>query len=79
MTVGALLAISAMVIAGLVTRPAIGGLVALGTQVAESGATPTPVVAAGIGVLQRRLVVAERVSFALAVLAVAAMASARYI
>ena len=79
LTVGALLAISAIVIAGLVTRPTIGGLVALGTQVAESDATPTPDVAARIGVLQRRLVVAERVSFALAVLAVAAMASARYI
>ena len=79
LTVGALLAISAIVIAGLVTRPTIGGLVALGKQIAESGASPTPVVAARIGVLQRRLVVAERVSFALAVLAVAAMASARYI
>jgi len=79
LTVGALLAISAIIIAGLITRPTIGRLVSLGTQVAESGGTPTPVLAAGIGALQRRLVVAERASFALAVLAVAAMASARYI
>lgn len=79
LTVGALLAISALLVAGLGTRPTIGRLVSLGKQVAESGGTPTPVLAARIGSLQRRLVVAERVSFALAVLAVAAMASARYI
>ena len=79
MTVGALLAISAIFVAGLVTRPTIGRLVSLGKQVAESGGAPTPVLASRIGGLQRRLVVAERVSFALAVLAVVAMASARYI
>ncbi|HET9724885.1 MAG TPA: hypothetical protein VFR44_13735, partial [Actinomycetota bacterium] len=79
LTVGALLAISAIIVAGLVTRPTIGRLVSLGKQVAESGGTPMPVLAARIGSLQRRLVVAERASFALAVLAVAAMASARYI
>jgi hypothetical protein len=77
--VGALLAISAIIIAGLVTLPTIGGLVSLGEQVAETGGTPTPVLAARVGALQRRPVVAERVSFALAVLAVTAMASARYI
>jgi hypothetical protein len=60
LTVGALLAISAIIIAGLVTRPTIGRLVALGKQVAQSGGTPTPVVATRIGAPQRRLVVAER-------------------
>ena len=79
LTVGALLAISAIIIAGLVTRPTIGRLVSLGKQVAESGGTPSPELAARIGALQRRLVVAERVSFALVLLAVVAMASARYI
>jgi uncharacterized membrane protein len=79
LTVGALLAISGVVVAGLVTRPTIGRLVSLGKQVAESGGTPSPELAARIGALQRRLVVAERVSFALVLLAVVAMASARYI
>ena len=79
LTVGALLAISAIIVAGLVARPTIGRLMSFGKQVAQSGGTPTPEVATRIGALQRRLVVAERVSFALAVLAVAAMASARYI
>ena len=79
LTVGALLAVSAIIVAALFTRPTIGRLVFLGRQVSESGGTPTPELAARIGALQRRLVVAERVSFALAILAVAAMASARYV
>jgi uncharacterized membrane protein len=79
LTVGALLAISGLVVAALVTRPAIGRLVSLGKQVAESGGIPMPETAARIGALQRRLVVAERVSFALVLLAVVAMASASYV
>ena len=78
LTVGGLLAISGLVVAATVTRPTIGRLVALGKQVAESGSPPTPEIAAQIGTLQRRLVVAERVSFSLVLLAVVAMASARY-
>ena len=38
-----------------------------------------PETASWIGTLQRRLVVAERVSFSLVLLAVVAMASARYL
>lgn len=80
LTVGALLAISGLVVAAVLTRPSIGRLVSLGKQVAESGNTPpTPETAARIGALQRRLVVAERVSFSLVLLAVVAMASARYL
>ena len=79
LTVGALLAISGLSVAAAVTRPTIGRLVALGRQVAEWGGPPTPETAAGIGALQHRLVVAERVSFSLVLLAVVAMASARYI
>ena len=79
LTVGALLAISGLVVAATLTRPTIGRLVALGKQVAESGATPSPEMTARVGTLQRRLVVAERVSFSLVVLAVVAMASARYV
>lgn len=79
LTVGALLAISGLVVAASLTRPTIGRLVSLGKQVAESGGTPPPETAARIGALQRRLVVAERVSFSLVLLAVVAMASARYL
>jgi uncharacterized membrane protein len=79
LTVGALLAISGLVVAAVLTRPTIGRLVSLGRQVAESGGTPTPETGARIGLLQRRLVVAERVSFSLVLLAVVAMASARYL
>ena len=57
----------------------IGRLVSLGKQVAESGGAPLPETAARIGALQRRLVVAERVSFSLVLLAVVAMAAARYL
>jgi len=79
LTVGALLAISGLVVAAVLTRPTIGRLVSLGRQVAESGGTPMPETAARIGALQRRLAVAERVSFSLVLLAVVAMASARYL
>lgn len=79
LTVGAVLAISGLVVAAAVTRPTIGRLVALGRQVAESDGPPTPETAARIGALQHRLVVAERVSFSLVLLAVVAMASARYL
>lgn len=79
LTVGALLAISGLVVAGAVTRPTIGRLVSLGKQVTESGGPPPPETAARIGALQHRLVLAERVSFSLVLLAVVAMASARYL
>ena len=79
LTVGALLAISGLGVAASVTRPTIGRLITLGGQVAASGGPPPPETAARIGSLQRRLVVAERVSFSLVLLAVVAMASARYL
>jgi hypothetical protein len=79
LTVGAVLAIAGLGVAASLTRPTIGRLVSLGKQVAESGAPPTPETAARIGSLQHRLVIAERVSFSLVLLAVVAMSSARYI
>ena len=79
LTVGALLAIAGLGVAASVTRPTIVRLVAVGKQVAESGGPPTPETAARMGRLQRRLVVAERISFSLVLLAVVFMASARYI
>jgi len=79
LTVGGLLAISGLVVAAVVTRPTIGRLVALGRKVAGSGGPPSTEQATRIGALQRRLVVAERASFSLVLLAVVAMASARYL
>lgn len=79
LTVGALLAISALGVAASVTRPTIVRLVGLGTQVARLGGTASPELASQIGGLQRRLVLAERASFTLVLLAVMAMASARYL
>jgi uncharacterized membrane protein len=79
LTVGALLALLGLGAAALVTRPTIRRLVSLGKQIAESEGTPLPETAARIGALQHRLVVAERVSFSLVLLAVVAMASARYL
>jgi uncharacterized membrane protein len=79
LTVGALLALVGLGVAALVTRPTIVRLVAFGKEVAESGGPPSPETGAQIGTLQHRLVVAERVSFSLVVLAVVAMASARYL
>jgi hypothetical protein len=78
LTVGAILAISVIPIAALVTRPTIGRLGTLGRQAAEVGGA-SPELAAQIAAAQRRLAVAERTSLTLAVLAVVAMASARYL
>ena len=77
LTVGALLAISVILIAAVVTRPTIGRLGTLGRQAAEAGGA-SPELTAQIAAAQRRLAVAERTSLTLAVLAVLAMASARY-
>jgi uncharacterized membrane protein len=79
LTIGAVLAVSGLTVAATVTRPTIRRLVSLGRRMADSGGTPSPGDAARIGTLQRQLVVAERVSFALVLLAVVAMASARYV
>jgi hypothetical protein len=79
LTVGSLLAISGLGVAASVTRPTIGRLVSLAGRVQGSGGPPSAEQAAQIGALQHRLVVAERVSFSLVLLAVVAMASARYL
>lgn len=52
---------------------------ALGRQVAELGAPPTPEVGAEMGAIQARLKVAARVSLGLLVIAVLAMSTARYL
>ncbi|MEO8475856.1 MAG: hypothetical protein ABI572_02255 [Actinomycetota bacterium] len=75
---GALCAIVAMGLGASITRPNVRRMLALGRQVAESGGPPAPEVAAEIGAIQHRLKVAARVSLALLIVAVMAMASARY-
>jgi uncharacterized membrane protein len=79
LTVGMLAAIAAFVIGVSVTRPNVMRFLALGRQVAESGAPPTPEVGAEIGAIQGRLKVAARASFGLLVVAVVAMSTARYL
>jgi uncharacterized membrane protein len=78
LTVSAMVALCGLGVAALVTRPTIARLVSL-AHVAASRGTPSPGSATQIGALQRRLVVAERASFSLVLLAVVAMASARYL
>jgi len=79
LTVGAVLAVAGLGVAAFVTRPTIVRLVSLARQVVGSGGPPTSEIGATIAALQRRLVIAERVSFSLVFLAVVAMASARYL
>jgi uncharacterized membrane protein len=79
LTVGMLSAIAALVIGVAVTRPNVMRFLALGRQVAESGAPPTPEVGAEMGAIQGRLKVAARASFGLLVVAVLAMSTARYL
>ena len=79
LTVGMLGAIAALVIGLAVTRPSVERLLALGRQVAESGAPPTPEVGAEMGAIQGRLKVAARVSLGLLIVVVLAMATARYL
>ena len=79
LTIGALCAIAALGIGMSVTRPNVRRLMALGRQVAESGAPPTPEVGAEMGAIQARLKVAARVSLGLLVIAVLAMSTARYL
>ena len=79
LTVGMLAAIAALVIGVAVTRPNVMRFLALGRQVAESGAPPTPEVGAEMGTIQGRLKVAARASFGLLVVAVLAMSTARYL
>jgi hypothetical protein len=79
LTIGALCAISALAIGGSVTRPNVERFLALGRTVAASGAPPTPEQAAEMGAIQARLRLAARISLGLLVVAVLAMATARYL
>ena len=78
-TVGGLAAITALAIGVFVTRPNVMRFLALGRQVAASGAPPTPEVGAEMGAIQHRLKVYARASLALLVVAVLAMSTAKYL
>jgi uncharacterized membrane protein len=79
LTVGMVASLVALTIGVSGTRPNVRRLLALGRQVAESGGPPTPEIAAEMGAIQGRLKVLARVSLGLLVLAVLAMATARYL
>jgi uncharacterized membrane protein len=78
MTVGGLFAIAAVVIGGLVVRPAMEGAVQLGAQIAASGAPPSPEDAARIEALRARGKMGSQTVWVLVLIASALMATARY-
>jgi uncharacterized membrane protein len=80
-TIGGLAAIGAVAVGAFGIRPAVERLLSVGRQVAEatgSGGAPPPELAAQVPLLQERVQVLARVSFALLIVAVVAMATARY-
>jgi uncharacterized membrane protein len=78
LTVGMLTAIAAAALGAAVTRPNVGRLLGIQRAIADAGAPPTSEQAADIANIQRTLKVYARISFALLVVTVAAMATARY-
>lgn len=79
LTVGALCAIAALAIGGSVIRPGIRASLAIGREVAAGGGPPTPEQAARLQALQERAHTAGKVIVPLLIVAVVAMASARYL
>jgi uncharacterized membrane protein len=80
-TIGGLAAIAAVAIGVFGTRPAVERLLAVGRgigQAAQQGGAPPPELAAEVPVLQEKLKAYARASFALLVVAVLTMATARY-
>lgn len=78
LTIGAVLATIAFVIGWLGVGRNVERLVALGEQVAAGGGPPTPEQAAEMGRVQRSLEVAGKIDLVLLIVAVGAMATARY-
>ena len=78
LTLGALAAIGAFLIGLLGTRPNVARLLALAARAAASEGPPPPEVAKEIPKVQARLKALGRTALALIVLAVLAMATARY-
>ena len=77
LTIGMLTAIAAVTIGASVTRPNLKALMALQRQVADGGTPPTPAQGAEIASRQTTLKVMGRISLALLILSVAAMATAK--
>ena len=80
-TIGGLCAIAAAAIGAFGTRPAVGELLAVGRkigQASQEGGAPSADLTARVPVLQGKMKVFARVSFALLIVAVLAMATARY-
>ncbi len=77
LTIGALCAIAAFLIGLFGTRPAVRRLLDLSSQAAAAGG-PSPTIAQEIGSVQARLKSLAQLGFALIVIAVLAMATARY-
>ena len=78
LTVGMLTAIAAAFFGMFVTRPNVRRLLGIQHSIADSGVPPTPEQGAEIAQIQRTLKIYARVSLALLVVTVAAMATARY-
>ena len=79
LTVGAICGIVAFVIGLTVVRPTNQATLALGREIADGGGPPTPEQAARMEALQARGRTTGRVLVPLLLIAVAAMASARYL
>ena len=78
LTVGAVLASIAFVIGLIAIAPNVEKLVDLGGQIAAGGGTPTAELGAEMGRTQKALEAASKIDLVLLILAVGAMATARY-
>lgn len=78
-TVGGVAAIVTLALGVSITKPAVDRIGALGQEIARSGGQPTPEQGAEMGRLQARTVIVGRVSMVLLVIAVVAMATARFL
>ena len=79
LTIGALCGIAAFSLGLSVVRPSIMATLAIGAEVAASGGPPTPEQAAKLQELQKRGHAVGQIIVPLLIVAVAAMASARYL
>ena len=78
-TIGALCGIAAFSLGLTVVKPTIMATLAIGREVAASGGTPTPEQGAKLQALQKRGKDVGQIIVPLLIVAVAAMASARYL
>jgi hypothetical protein len=79
LTVGALCAIAAFTLGLTIVKPTLVATLALGSEVAASGGTPTPEQAAKLQALGKRGKDVGQIIVPLLIVAVAAMASAQYL